>query len=110
MDAIEALGLPESRWADVDGPVHYREWSGPPAGPTFVCVHGLGGSHLNWAAVAPGLARPGRLIAMDLAGVGLTEPGGRGTGVGADWRPLPGFLQVPPFPAGLPVRHSEGGG
>ena len=33
MDAIEALGLPQSQWADVAGPVHYREWSGPEDGP-----------------------------------------------------------------------------
>ena len=68
MQALERLGLPEARWADVDGPVHYREWPGPETGPTFVLVHGLGGSHLNWAAVAPGLSRRGRVIAPDLAG------------------------------------------
>src|SRR6266545_1495369 len=109
MDAIEALGLPESRWADVDGPVHYREWDGPPNGPTFVCVHGLGGSHLNWAAVAPGLSRRGRVIAMDLAGFGLTAPGDRGTGVGANWRLLHGFIEVFRLPPVILVGNSMGG-
>ena len=109
MDAIEALGLPESRWADVDGPVHYREWDGPAEGPTFVCVHGLGGSHLNWASVAPGLARRGRVLAMDLAGFGLTEPGDRGTGVGANWRLLHGFIEALRVPPVILVGNSMGG-
>src|SRR5436309_15670530 len=94
MDAIEALGLPESRWTEVDGPVHYREWPGPSDGPTFVLVHGLGGSHLNWAAVAPGLSPRARVIAPDLAGFGLTPPEGRRTDVGANRRPPDGFLQA----------------
>jgi pimeloyl-ACP methyl ester carboxylesterase len=109
MDAIEALGLPESRWVDVDGPVHYREWGGPADGPTFICVHGLGGSHLNWAPVAPGLSRRGRVIAMDLAGFGLTEPGERGTGVGANWRLLHGFIQALRLPPAVLVGNSMGG-
>jgi len=109
MDAIEALGLPVSRWADVDGPVHYREWSGAAEGPTFVCVHGLGGSHLNWAAVAPGLAGRGRVIAMDLAGFGLTAPGDRGTGVGANWRLLHGFIDALRLPPVILVGNSMGG-
>jgi pimeloyl-ACP methyl ester carboxylesterase len=109
VDAIEALGLPESRWADVGGPVHYREWGGPSSGPTFVCVHGLGGSHLNWAAVAPGLARRGRVIALDLAGFGLTPPEGRGTSVGANWRLLQGFLAELRLPPAILVGNSMGG-
>ena len=50
------IELPPSRFADLDGPVHYVEWDGPP-GRTLVLVHGLGGSLLSWLAVAPGLAR-----------------------------------------------------
>lgn len=109
MDAIDALGLPESRWVDVGGPVHYREWEGPPSGPTFVCVHGLGGSHLNWAGVAPGLARRGRVLAMDLAGFGLTPPEERGTSVGANWRLLQGFLAALRLPPVILVGNSMGG-
>ena len=36
---------PESRTADLGGPVHYVEWDGPPE-RTFVLAHGLGGAHL----------------------------------------------------------------
>jgi pimeloyl-ACP methyl ester carboxylesterase len=48
------LQLPELATIDLDGPVRYRAWEGP-AEATFVLVHGLGGSHLNWLQVAPGL-------------------------------------------------------
>jgi pimeloyl-ACP methyl ester carboxylesterase len=109
VDAIEALELPESRWVDVGGPVHYRGWEGPPEGPTFVCVHGLGGSLLNWAPVAPGLARRGRVIAVDLAGFGLTPLDGRGAGVGSSWKLLHGFLNALDLPPVVLVGNSMGG-
>src|SRR5213078_1603086 len=40
-----------SRTIDLDGPVHYADFGG--TGPTLVLVHCLGGSHVNWAALAP---------------------------------------------------------
>ena len=36
---------------DVDGPIQVAEWG--EGRLTFVLVHGLAGSHLNWMAVAP---------------------------------------------------------
>src|SRR5206468_1501811 len=66
--------LLDTRTVDVDGPVAYVEWpSERPGGggPTFVCVHGLGGSHVNWMLVGPRLAAHGRVLALDLAGFGL---------------------------------------
>ena len=68
-----------SHLADLAGPVHWVDFGGRDGGPTFVLVHGLGGSHLNWALVAPGLADRGRVVAVDLAGFGLTPAGGRPT-------------------------------
>jgi pimeloyl-ACP methyl ester carboxylesterase len=109
MDVITGIELPDSTWADVNGPVHYREWPGPPEGPTFVCVHGLGGSHLNWAGVAPGLSRLGRVLALDLAGFGLTPPAGRGTSLGANWRLLDGFLRALRLGPVALVGNSMGG-
>ena len=79
MERVAGLELPDSAWIDVGCRVHYREWPGPAEGQTFVCVHGLGGSLVNWALVAPGLARHGRVLALDLAGFGLTDPDGLGT-------------------------------
>jgi pimeloyl-ACP methyl ester carboxylesterase len=73
-----------SLWIDLDGPVHYLNFGGPPRGPLIVCVHGLGGSALNWSALAPLLTGRCRLLAPDLAGHGLTQSLGRGTDVAAN--------------------------
>ena len=64
--------VPPSQWADVDGPLHYVTWEGPPDGPVFLLVHGLGGSLLNWLSVGPALAERGTVYALDLAGFGRT--------------------------------------
>jgi len=109
MDAIEGLPLPESRWVDVGGPLHYRLWDGPASGPSFVCVHGLGGSLLNWALVAPHLARHGPVVALDLAGFGLTPLGERGAGVGSNWKLLDGFLLALDLPPVVLIGNSMGG-
>jgi pimeloyl-ACP methyl ester carboxylesterase len=73
-----------SRWIDLDGPVHYLDFGGPSRGPLVVCVHGLGGSALNWSAIAPLLTGRCRLLAPDLAGHGLTQSLGRGSDVAAN--------------------------
>jgi pimeloyl-ACP methyl ester carboxylesterase len=76
-----------SRTIDLDGPVHYVDFGGPAAGadeaapPPVVLVHGLGGSHLNWVGIGPQLARHRRVVALDLAGFGLTPSLGRSTSV-----------------------------
>ncbi len=70
-----------SRTVDLDGPLHYADFGGPPDAPPIVCVHGLGGSHLNWAPLGSRLAEHTRVFAPDLAGFGLTEPLGRPTRV-----------------------------
>ena len=76
MGAMRAqIEVPESRFADLDGPVHYVAWDGP-AERTFVLVHGLGGSLLSWLLVAPGLAEHGRVFALDLYGFGRTSRDG----------------------------------
>jgi pimeloyl-ACP methyl ester carboxylesterase len=109
MDAIEALGLPDSQWIDLRGPVHYREWSGPSDGPTFVLVHGLGGSLLNWAGVAPTLSTWGRVLALDLAGFGLTPLEGRSAGVSENRRLLRQFMKALELPPVILVGNSMGG-
>jgi pimeloyl-ACP methyl ester carboxylesterase len=68
---------PESRWVDLGGPVHYVDHGGPEDGPLLLLVHGLGGSLLNWAAIAPTLAETCRVMAIDLVGFGRTQPLGR---------------------------------
>jgi pimeloyl-ACP methyl ester carboxylesterase len=86
------IQLPESRYVDIDGPVHYREWEGP-ASLTFVCVHGLGGSLLNWISIAPRLSERGRVIAVDLAGFGKTPREGRSSSVRANRLLLSRFVR-----------------
>ncbi|MGO8955843.1 MAG: alpha/beta fold hydrolase [Streptosporangiaceae bacterium] len=89
-DGLQRLGL---RWADIDGPVHYLDFGGPARGPIIVCVHGLGGSAVNWSALAPLLTDRYRVLAPDLAGHGLTRSGGRGTDVTANRHLLDRFIR-----------------
>jgi pimeloyl-ACP methyl ester carboxylesterase len=81
-----------SRYVDLGGPVHYADFGGQPGTSTFVLVHGLGGSHLNWCLVAARLREHGRVLAVDLAGFGLTNPEGRSTTVPANTELLNRFL------------------
>ena len=100
-----------SRYADLDGPVHYVDFGGPDDAdaPTVVLVHGLGGSHLNWCLLAPHLKEHAHVVAVDLAGFGLTHPEGRRTTVAANARLLDRFLrEVVGTPVVL-VGNSMGG-
>jgi pimeloyl-ACP methyl ester carboxylesterase len=86
-DRADGFGEPppgDSRWIDLNGPVHYLDFGGPADGPVIVCVHGLGGSAVNWTAVAPLLTGACRVLAPDLAGHGLTQSLGRRTDVGSN--------------------------
>jgi pimeloyl-ACP methyl ester carboxylesterase len=90
----ELGGSPDgvSRWTDLNGPVRYLDFGGPADGPVIVCVHGLGGSAVNWTAVAPLLTGTCRVLAPDLAGHGLTQSLGRGTDVGSNRALLHRFI------------------
>jgi len=54
--------------------LHHVDFGGPPCAPVVVCVHGLGGSHLNWDLLAPLLSARYRVLAVDLPGFGLSPP------------------------------------
>jgi pimeloyl-ACP methyl ester carboxylesterase len=98
------LTLPEhvvTKTVDLDGPVHYFDFGGPADGPLVVCVHGLGGSAWNWAAVAPYLTPTCRVVALDLAGHGRTKAAGRRTTVPANRRLVDAFIDE--VSAGEPV-------
>ena len=86
------LDLPELSTIDLDGPVRYRAWDGPTEA-TFVLIHGLGGSHLNWVQVAPGLAGLGRVLAIDLPGFGTSPRAGRGSRLMDERRVLSRLIQ-----------------
>ena len=98
-----------SRTIDIGGPVHYVDYGGNPAGPTFVLVHGLGGSHLNWDLLAPLLTDSARVYALDLPGFGLSEPELRLATVQNNRRVLDRFIhEVAGAPVVL-VGNSMGG-
>jgi pimeloyl-ACP methyl ester carboxylesterase len=103
------MQVPESRWADLDGRVHWIDYGGPSDGPLLVCVHGLGGSHVNWLALAPLLTPSCRVVALDLAGFGHTRGNGRSTSVRSNRDLLHRFVtEVVGSPAIL-VGNSMGG-
>ena len=104
-----AAGAPTSLWADLDGPVHYVDYGGPADGPLLLLVHGLGGSLLNWAAIAPRLARVARVVAIDLVGFGRTQPLGRSTSVQGNRRLLERFIDTVVGQPVVLVGNSMGG-
>ncbi len=96
-----------SRYAVVDGiPLHVADFGG--SGPPVVCVHGLGGSHINWVSVAGGLGRLGRVSALDLPGFGFSPATRRTSSMEALRRTLECYLRSLEEPA-LLVANSMGG-
>jgi pimeloyl-ACP methyl ester carboxylesterase len=81
-----------SRWADLEVPVHYVDYGGPADGPLLVMVHGLGGSLVNWAALAPLLTETCHVVAVDLIGFGFTQAGTHSTSVTSNQQMLRRFL------------------
>jgi pimeloyl-ACP methyl ester carboxylesterase len=109
MSPVTPHPAPPSQWIDLDDPVHFVDYGGPADGPLILCVHGLGGSHVNWAALAPHLTERARVVAVDLPGFGLTRPGARSASVQANQQALHRFLsEVVQRPAIL-VGNSMGG-
>jgi pimeloyl-ACP methyl ester carboxylesterase len=100
---------PRSRWLEIDGPIHFMEWPGP-SDRTFVLVHGLGGSHLNWMLVAPALAEHGRVVVVDLPGFGRSPLAGRRSAMLVGRRLLGGFVQRVSSGRSIVAGNSMGGG
>jgi pimeloyl-ACP methyl ester carboxylesterase len=92
---------------DAGGPVHVADFGG--SGQPLVLVHGLGGCHLNWLAVAPQLAAGHRVFAVDLPGFGLSTLAGRRSTVPANVAVLDRVIHaIAPTPVVL-VGNSMGG-
>jgi len=100
---------PTSRWVDLGVPVHYVDHGGPADGPLLVLVHGLGGSLVNWAAIAPLLTRTCRVLAMDLIGFGHTQAGTHLTSIDANQRMVQRFLSEVAGGPVILVGNSMGG-
>src|SRR5437763_13421832 len=101
--------LPPSQFVDLQGPVHYREWPGP-SDATFVCLHGLGETHITWMAVAPALAKMGRVLALDLPGFGLSPRNHRSATLPASQSLVSAFLQARTSRPVVLLGSSLGGG
>jgi pimeloyl-ACP methyl ester carboxylesterase len=78
--------------------VHAASWEAaadaPADAPLQVCLHGLGGSHLNWSLLAPLLTDLGPVHAPDLAGFGRTPVTGRSASVGDNVDLVAGYLET----------------
>ncbi|MGN6473615.1 MAG: alpha/beta fold hydrolase, partial [Mycobacteriales bacterium] len=77
--------------------------------PLLLAVHGLGGAAWNWLALAPLLRSQVRLMAIDLAGHGLTPAAGRATTVGANRRLVDRFIREVAAEPVVLVGNSMGG-
>jgi pimeloyl-ACP methyl ester carboxylesterase len=106
---VATTAEPRSRWLEIDGPIHFVEWPGP-ADRTFVLVHGLGGSHVNWMRVAPALAEHGRVVAVDLPGFGRSPLAGRRSAMHVGRRLLGGFVRRVVQGRAILAGNSMGGG
>ena len=96
---------------DLDGPVRHLDMGGPRGAPVALCVHGLGGSALNWGLLGPRLAGTHRVLAVDLFGHGGSgvPVAPRPDAVTADRRLIDRFVrEVVGDPVTL-VGHSMGG-
>ncbi len=98
-----------SHTVDVDGPVHYVDMGGPAGGPLLIGVHGLGGSHLNWSAIAGRLTRRSRFVALDLVGHGLTPLENRSADIEGHRRLLSGFMRAVSGSPAILIGNSMGG-
>jgi len=103
------IDLPPLEHLDVEGPIAFRAWDGP-LETTFVLIHGLGGSHLSWLQVAPGLSGLGRVLALDLPGFGRSPRAGRATRMMDSRRWLSRFLEEATHGPVVLVGNSMGGG
>lgn len=92
---------------DLGGAVHYLDSGGD--GPPAVLVHGLGGASINWLPTAEILRSRRRVLALDLAGFGLTPPEDRGVDVLAQRQLLDRFIREVAGQSVLLMGNSMGG-
>ena len=79
------------------------------AGPPLLFVHGAAGGQYVWLEQAEGLKEDHRLLLMDLAGHGASEPCAPPADVPGHARMLSGLIDALGLPPCLVVGHSMGG-
>jgi pimeloyl-ACP methyl ester carboxylesterase len=98
------------RTVDLDGAVHLTDYGAPEASEVVLCLHGLGGSALNFGLLAPLLSGDRRVLVPDLLGHGrsfATNPDE--SAVDAQLRMLDGLLAAETERPVVLVGHSMGG-
>lgn len=95
---------------DLGGPVRHLDLGGPRGAPVVLCVHGLGGSALNWGLLAPLLSDTHRVLAVDLFGHGGSglPTGPRSDAPTADRRLLDRFVREVVGEPVILLGHSMG--
>ena len=92
---------------DIGGPVHGVDHGGE--GRPILLVHGLGGSHVNWTAVAEPLTAHGSVRAIDLIGFGLTPPADRSSDVSSQRDLVIAYLRQHADAPAVIIGNSMGG-
>src|SRR5918911_1421412 len=98
-----------SRMVPLGGPVRVLDLGGPPGAPVVLCVHGLGGSALNWGLLGPRLTASSRVLAVDLFGHGSSGLPEGPRGLAADRVLLQRLVDEGVGEPVLLVGHSMGG-
>jgi pimeloyl-ACP methyl ester carboxylesterase len=103
---------PGSAWrtAELGATVRITEYGGPSEAPPVLCLHGLGGSALNFGLVAPLLATGRRVVVPDLLGHGSSgAPAPRDGSVEAQLRMIGRLVDRDIGRPVVLVGHSMGG-
>ncbi len=97
-----------------DGAVAYLDFGGPSEAPVLLCVHGLGGSSLNFGLLGSALTETHRVLALDLlahggSGCGTAEAGDSPEAVAEQARMIALFIRQVAGGRVVLVGHSLGG-
>jgi pimeloyl-ACP methyl ester carboxylesterase len=108
----------DRRWLSVDWTQHTRDvevrgrrvrYVDVGSGPSVVLVHGQGGAWQWWLRVIPVVAQHVRVIALDLAGFGASDPVVDGDVFEEQVATVVGLLDALRVPSATIVGHSMGG-
>lgn len=99
--------MPTSMELDINGPVNVVDHGGE--GRPILLVHGLGGSHVNWSAVAEPLTKFGSVRAIDLIGFGRTPLAGRSSAVESQCDLVVAYLREHVDTPAVLIGNSMGG-
>lgn len=109
---------PDHEWAGIDWTPYVRDvvlrgrrvrYVDVGTGPPVVLVHGQGGAWQWWLRVIPTVARHARVIAIDLAGFGASEPVAAGDVFSEQVATVIGVLDELRLARATIVGHSMGG-